>query len=95
MPPSFIACRRETPSYKCAFSIGVINVVTGTHANAASIGKAMCDSPAVKALSFTGSTRVGTVQKMRLNWLQWTVIYFDCRKAALQAVCQHREEALA
>ena len=38
---------------------GVFNVVTGSHAHSAAIGKAMCDSSVVRALSFTGSTRVG------------------------------------
>jgi len=38
---------------------GVVNVVVGTDANA--IGHALTDSPIVRKLSFTGSTRVGKV----------------------------------
>ena len=37
---------------------GVINVITG---NAREIGKAFCESPDVKALTFTGSTQVGKI----------------------------------
>jgi len=44
---------------KAGIPKGVFNVVTGSHANSAAIGKAMCDSSDVRALSFTGSTRVG------------------------------------
>ena len=38
---------------------GVLNVVTGTDASA--IGKALCDDPRVRKLSFTGSTPVGKI----------------------------------
>ena len=38
---------------------GVINVVTCKHEGSAEVGKALCESPKVAALSFTGSTRVG------------------------------------
>jgi succinate-semialdehyde dehydrogenase/glutarate-semialdehyde dehydrogenase len=37
---------------------GVVNVING---DAASIGKAMLDSPVLKKISFTGSTRVGKI----------------------------------
>ena len=37
---------------------GVLNVVTG---DAATIGKTLCESPIVRKLSFTGSTRVGKI----------------------------------
>ena len=55
---------------------GVINVVTSTHQYASAIGKTMCKSPKVAAMSFTGSTRVGkllyeqcagTVKKLSLE----------------------------
>ena len=39
--------------------LGVINVVTCQHGNASDVGKAMCDSPDVGVMSFTGSSRVG------------------------------------
>ncbi len=42
---------------RAGFPPGVINIVTGT--DAATIGKAMTDSTAVRKLSFTGSTAVG------------------------------------
>ncbi len=38
---------------------GVLNVVTSTHSS--EIGKVLCDSPAVRHLSFTGSTEVGRI----------------------------------
>ncbi len=38
---------------------GVISVVTGDGENASAIGKALCASPVVRKLSFTGSTPVG------------------------------------
>lgn len=38
---------------------GVFNVVTSDAAGAAEIGDVFCESPAVRALSFTGSTAVG------------------------------------
>lgn len=37
---------------------GVVNIVTG---DAAAIGKVMCEHPAVRKISFTGSTRVGKI----------------------------------
>jgi len=46
---------------QAGFPKGVINVVTSTHGNASEVGKAMCESPAVGVLSFTGSTRVGKI----------------------------------
>ncbi|XP_054287033.1 succinate-semialdehyde dehydrogenase, mitochondrial-like isoform X1 [Macrosteles quadrilineatus] len=41
------------------FPKGVFNVVTCTRANAAEIGRVLCQSPSVAGLSFTGSTEVG------------------------------------
>mmetsp|Transcript_25839 Transcript_25839/g.103230 ORF Transcript_25839/g.103230 Transcript_25839/m.103230 type:complete len:547 (-) Transcript_25839:1572-3212(-) len=38
---------------------GCFNVVTASRSNAAAVGQALCASPAVRALSFTGSTAVG------------------------------------
>ena len=38
---------------------GVVNVVTCKHENASEVGNALCKSPHVAAMSFTGSTRVG------------------------------------
>jgi succinate-semialdehyde dehydrogenase/glutarate-semialdehyde dehydrogenase len=38
---------------------GVVNVVTGSRANAATIGSELATNPLVKKLSFTGSTNVG------------------------------------
>ncbi|MEY4557444.1 MAG: hypothetical protein RLY42_617 [Pseudomonadota bacterium] len=40
---------------------GVINVVTADAKNSIEIGKALCDSPKVRHLSFTGSTPVGRI----------------------------------
>jgi len=61
---------------KAGFPKGVINVVTCEHKNASEVGDALCKSPDVAAMSFTGSTRVGkilyrqcadTVKKMALE----------------------------
>jgi acyl-CoA reductase-like NAD-dependent aldehyde dehydrogenase len=41
--------------------LGVINIVTGSLDHSSEIGKALCDSELVGALSFTGSTRVGKI----------------------------------
>jgi succinate-semialdehyde dehydrogenase/glutarate-semialdehyde dehydrogenase len=38
---------------------GVFNVVTGSRSSGAAIGSALCDSPVVRKISFTGSTPVG------------------------------------
>ena len=38
---------------------GLVNVVTCSHDNVISVGDAMCDSPIIRKISFTGSTRVG------------------------------------
>ncbi|MEY3847764.1 MAG: hypothetical protein RL615_754 [Pseudomonadota bacterium] len=40
---------------------GVINLVTANGKNSIEIGKALCDSPLVRHLSFTGSTPVGRI----------------------------------
>merc|ERR1711878_14645 len=61
---------------KAGFPKGVIDVVTCEHKNASEVGDALCKSPDVAAMSFTGSTRVGkilyrqcadTVKKMALE----------------------------
>jgi len=61
---------------EAGFPKGVINVVTSAKENASLIGKVMCKSPKVAAMSFTGSTRVGkllyeqcagTVKKLSLE----------------------------
>ena len=49
---------REVPNWQFT-STGVVNVVTSDSENADEIGKALCSSPLVAGLSFTGSTRVG------------------------------------
>jgi len=46
---------------QAGFPKGVINVVTCQHGNASDVGKAMCDSPDVGVMSFTGSSRVGKI----------------------------------
>jgi len=40
---------------------GVVNVVTGDAVQSVAIGKALCKSPIVRHLSFTGSTEVGRI----------------------------------
>jgi succinate-semialdehyde dehydrogenase/glutarate-semialdehyde dehydrogenase len=44
---------------RAGFPPGVLNIVTSSAANAASIGEEMCENRLVKHLSFTGSTQVG------------------------------------
>ncbi len=50
---------------------GVINCVTASRDGAGHVGKALCESPLVGIVSFTGSTRVGKV------------ISFDCNSKLL------------
>ncbi|KAK3102046.1 hypothetical protein FSP39_008358 [Pinctada imbricata] len=40
---------------------GVLNVVTSSRTNAPEVGKVLCKSPLVSAISFTGSTAVGKI----------------------------------
>jgi len=40
---------------------GVFNVVTASRENSAEVGSALCQSPQVQGISFTGSTRVGKI----------------------------------
>jgi len=63
-------------AHRAGIPKGVINVVTGDADNSIDIGKALCESPTVRHLSFTGSTPVGrilmnqcapTVKKMALE----------------------------
>lgn len=44
---------------EAGFPRGVINVITSSRANAASVGELLCKSPKVAGISFTGSTEVG------------------------------------
>ena len=46
-------------SRQAGIPAGVINVVTGDASQSVAIGKALCASPTVRHLSFTGSTEVG------------------------------------
>lgn len=46
---------------RAGFPPGVINVITGDAAQSITLGKALCDSPVVRHLSFTGSTPVGRI----------------------------------
>jgi succinate-semialdehyde dehydrogenase / glutarate-semialdehyde dehydrogenase len=46
---------------KAGIPPGVLNIVVGDANQAPAIGKVLCDSPAVRKLSFTGSTEVGRI----------------------------------
>ena len=46
---------------RAGFPPGVINIVPADGDNSISVGKALCDSPVVRKLSFTGSTAVGRI----------------------------------
>ena len=46
---------------RAGFPAGVFNVVTGDAARAPEIGLALCESPVVRKVSFTGSTEVGRI----------------------------------
>uniref|UniRef100_A0A6V7IQK7 Aldehyde dehydrogenase domain-containing protein n=1 Tax=Bracon brevicornis TaxID=1563983 RepID=A0A6V7IQK7_9HYME len=46
---------------EAGFPAGVINVVTTSPKNSASVGKLLCEDPNIRALSFTGSTPVGKI----------------------------------
>lgn len=45
---------------------GVVNVVPCSRARVQEVGAALCDSPKVQAVSFTGSTEVGQVRNVLL-----------------------------
>lgn len=40
---------------------GILNIVTADSENSIQVGKALCDSPIVRKLTFTGSTQVGRI----------------------------------
>lgn len=65
---------------------GVVNVVTCKHENAAEVGKAMCESPKVAALSFTGSTRVGRRKHVHLD-LTLEIHPLSSRQDLVPTVC--------
>jgi len=70
---------------------GVVNVITSDHERADEIGRALCESPLVAGLSFTGSTRVG-------NFLGTNSSFLACnsfldRENSLQTMCQHCKES--
>ncbi len=46
---------------RAGFPAGVVNVVTGDGDRSIAIGRALCESPVVRKLSFTGSTAVGRI----------------------------------
>ncbi|MEZ5657934.1 MAG: NAD-dependent succinate-semialdehyde dehydrogenase [Burkholderiaceae bacterium] len=46
---------------EAGFPAGVFNIVTGAEDKAPEIGKALCESPIVRKISFTGSTEVGRI----------------------------------
>jgi len=46
---------------RAGFPPGVINIVTADAEQSIVVGKALCDSPVVRKLSFTGSTAVGRI----------------------------------
>jgi succinate-semialdehyde dehydrogenase / glutarate-semialdehyde dehydrogenase len=46
---------------RAGFPPGVINIVTSDAEQSIVVGKALCDSPVVRKLSFTGSTAVGRI----------------------------------
>lgn len=46
---------------RAGFPAGVMNVITGDAAQSVELGKALCESPVVRHLSFTGSTPVGRI----------------------------------
>src|SRR5512147_1155526 len=46
---------------RAGFPAGVFNIVTADEGNSIEVGKALCESPTVRKLSFTGSTAVGRI----------------------------------
>jgi succinate-semialdehyde dehydrogenase/glutarate-semialdehyde dehydrogenase len=48
-------------SQRAGFPPGVLNIVPADEAQSIAVGKALCDSPVVRKLSFTGSTQVGRI----------------------------------
>merc|ERR1711894_212646 len=52
---------------KAGIPAGVINVVTVSRENASTVGRLLCKSTKVAALSFTGSTKVGKILSLELG----------------------------
>jgi len=48
-------------AHRAGFPAGVFNVLPADEASSIAVGKALCDSPVVRKLSFTGSTAVGRI----------------------------------
>lgn len=48
-------------AHRAGIPAGVINVITADASNSVAVGKALCASPVVRHLSFTGSTPVGRI----------------------------------
>lgn len=46
---------------KAGFPVGTFNVLTTSMKNSATVGKELCENPAVRVISFTGSTAVGKI----------------------------------
>lgn len=46
---------------KAGFPAGTFNVITTSTKNSAAVGKELCDNPAIRVLSFTGSTNIGKI----------------------------------
>ncbi|KAF7411594.1 hypothetical protein HZH66_000490 [Vespula vulgaris] len=46
---------------KAGFPAGTFNVITTSIKNSAAVGKELCDNPAIRVLSFTGSTNIGKI----------------------------------
>jgi succinate-semialdehyde dehydrogenase/glutarate-semialdehyde dehydrogenase len=58
-PLSALACAEL--AQRAGMPAGVLNVLTADAANSIAIGKVLCESDAVRHLSFTGSTEVGRI----------------------------------
>ena len=53
--------------------LGVINVITASRENASVIGRTMCKSPKISAMSFTGSTKVGECKQNHMKGVYHTI----------------------
>ena len=61
MSTNFLLFFFEQLAKEAGIPPGVLNVVTCSRDNASQVGRALCESPLVTKMSFTGSTVVGKV----------------------------------
>lgn len=72
---------------QAGFAPGVINVVPASHATTPEVGETLCTHPAIKKISFTGSTRVGKlIAKQASSTLKKLTLELGVRRRLLASL---------